>query len=113
MDTNIDENLQEFSKPLLNKSKKSTINHSTPTKKKNNKKHNNNKNTNNNNHNYNNNSDNSTQTGLRSNASTYSILPISEVTQGALEVWAQLPDEIRQDPALASFQKEHERIHGK
>lgn len=104
----IDGNLQEFSEPLLNKSKKSTIKQSTPTKKKNNKKHDNN-NINNNNHN---NSNSPTQTGLRSNASTYSILPISEVTQGALEVWAQLPDEIRQDPALASFQKEHERIHG-
>lgn len=109
MDTNIDGNLQEFSEPLLNKSKKSTINQSTPTKKKNKKKQNNNNNTNSNNHK---NSNSSTQTGLRSNASTYSILPISEVTQGALEVWAQLPDEIRQDPALASFQKEHERIHG-
>lgn len=109
MDTNIDRNLQEFSAPLLNKSKKSTIKQSTPTKKKINKKHDNYSNTNNNNHN---NSNSAAQTGLRSNASTYSILPISEVTQGALEVWAQLPDEIRQDPALASFQKEHERIHG-
>lgn len=110
METNIDGNLQEFSEPLLNQSKKSTIKLSTPAKKKNNKKHNNNNNTNdNNNHNS---SNSSAQTGLRSNASTYSILPISEVTQGALEVWAQLPDEIRQDPALASFQKEHERIHG-
>lgn len=109
MDTNIDRSLQDFSEPLLIKSTKSTIKQSTPSKKKNNKKHNNNNNTNNNNHN---NSNSSAQTGLRSNASTYSILPISEVTQGALEVWAQLPDEIRQDPALASFQKEHERIHG-
>lgn len=48
----------------------------------------------------------------RSN-STYSILPISEVTQGAVEVWATLPDEIRHDPSLASFRHEHERIHGK
>lgn len=44
--------------------------------------------------------------------STYSIIPTSEVTQGAVEVWATLPDEIRQDPALASFRQEHERIHG-
>ncbi|XP_055303066.1 P protein isoform X2 [Sitodiplosis mosellana] len=35
-----------------------------------------------------------------------------EVTQGAVEVWANLPDEIRQDPSLASFRQEHERIHG-
>lgn len=44
--------------------------------------------------------------------SSYSILPTSEVTQGAIEVWATLPDEIRQDPSLAPFRQEHERIHG-
>lgn len=42
-----------------------------------------------------------------------SIISISEVTQGACEVWATLPDEIRKDPSLASFRQEHERIHGK
>lgn len=47
------------------------------------------------------------------NLSTYSIIPLSEVTQGAVEVWATLPDEIRQDPSLASFRQEHERLHGK
>lgn len=46
------------------------------------------------------------------NYSSYSIIPTSEVTQGAIEVWATLPDEIRQDPSLASFRQEHERIHG-
>lgn len=46
------------------------------------------------------------------NLSTYSIIPLSEVTQGAVEVWATLPDEIRQDPSLASFRQEHERLHG-
>lgn len=46
------------------------------------------------------------------NYSSYSIIPTSEVTQGAVEVWATLPDEIRQDPSLASFREEHERIHG-
>lgn len=54
-----------------------------------------------------------TSSGLRSIASTYSILPISEVTHGAVEIWANLPDEIRQDPFFASFRQEHERIHGK
>lgn len=44
--------------------------------------------------------------------SSYSILPTSEVTQGAVEVWATLPDGIRHDPSLASFRREHERIHG-
>lgn len=50
---------------------------------------------------------------MKFNKSTYSIVPISEVTQGAVEVWATLPDEIRDDPSLASFRQEHERIHGK
>ncbi|XP_031624628.1 P protein-like isoform X2 [Contarinia nasturtii] len=36
----------------------------------------------------------------------------NEVTSGSLEVWANLPDQIRCDPSLASFRQEHERIHG-
>lgn len=43
----------------------------------------------------------------------FCILSISEVTQGSVEVWATLPDGIRQDPLLAIFRQEHERIHGK
>ncbi|XP_067624338.1 P protein-like isoform X2 [Eurosta solidaginis] len=35
-----------------------------------------------------------------------------EVTEGALQVWRALPERIRQDPSLASFRMEHERIHG-
>lgn len=101
--------LKEFSKPLLQKSKQQII--KAPQKNKKNKTAQ--KNSNNNNNNDNNNCDKKANTGLRSNASTYSILPISEVTQGAVEVWANLPDEIRQDPSLASFRQEHERIHGK
>lgn len=46
-------------------------------------------------------------------SSTFSIILISEVTPGAVEVWATLPAEIRQDAWLASFRQEHERIHGK
>lgn len=105
MDTKNEENLQEFSEPLLRKSKLPRIKPLRKEKK--------NKNCNNNNNNDNNNSNNNQNSSLRSNASTYSILPISEVTQGAVEVWATLPDEIRQDPSLASFRQEHERIHGK
>lgn len=100
--------LKEFSKPLLQKSKQQII--KAPQKNKKNKSAQ--KNSNNNNNNDNNNCDKKANPGLRSNASTYSILPISEVTQGAVEVWANLPDEIRQDPSLASFRQEHERIHG-
>lgn len=36
----------------------------------------------------------------------------SEVTEGALQVWRALPERIRQDPSLASFRMEHERLHG-
>lgn len=97
------ENLQEFSVPLLNKLKKQQT---TPKIKKHKNPYNNN--------NINNSTRNKEQnSGLLSNSSTYSILPISEVTSGAVEVWANLPDEIRQDPSLASFRQEHERIHGK
>ncbi|XP_036328822.1 P protein isoform X2 [Rhagoletis pomonella] len=35
-----------------------------------------------------------------------------EVTEGALQVWRALPERIRQDPSLASFRMEHERLHG-
>ncbi|KAH8403154.1 hypothetical protein KR222_006200 [Zaprionus bogoriensis] len=35
-----------------------------------------------------------------------------EVTEGALQVWRTLPERIRQDPSLASFRQEHERLHG-
>ncbi|XP_026470190.1 P protein-like, partial [Ctenocephalides felis] len=33
-----------------------------------------------------------------------------EVTAGALEIWRTLPEKIRQDPSLASFRQEHERL---
>lgn len=102
MDSKIDEHLQEFSIPLLTKLKQPCI----QSKKKK-------KNAYNNNNNENNVNNKKEKSGLLSNSSTYSILPISEVTQGAVEVWANLPDEIRQDPSLASFRQEHERIHGK
>lgn len=105
MDSKNDELLQEFSEPLLKKSKQALIKSARKLKK--------NKNSNNNNDNDNNNSNKRENPGLRSNASTYSILPISEVTPQAVEIWAALPDEIRQDPSLASFRQEHERIHGK
>lgn len=103
MDARTDENLQEFSEPLLKKSQKPIVKPKRTSKTAG--THNNNNNTSNN--------KTAENKGLRYNASTYSIVPISEVTQGAVEVWATLPDEIRQDPSLASFRQEHERIHGK
>lgn len=90
---NTDKILKEFLEPLLQKPKPLHKNISSA--------------------NNNNNCDKKENSGLRSNTSTYSILPAWEVTQGSVEIWANLPDEIRQDPALASFRKEHERIHGK
>lgn len=44
--------------------------------------------------------------------SNYSFVSLSEVTEGSLQVWRTLPEKIRQDPSLASFRQEHERIHG-
>lgn len=32
--------------------------------------------------------------------------------QGAVEVWAALPHEIRRDPSLASFRQHHQRLNG-
>lgn len=46
------------------------------------------------------------------NNSSYSIVSLSEVTEGAVEVWRTLPEIIKQDPSLASFRAEHERLHG-
>lgn len=35
-----------------------------------------------------------------------------QVTEASLEIWRTLPAAIRQDPSLASFRQEHERLHG-
>lgn len=37
----------------------------------------------------------------------------SDVTEESLQTWLALPSKIRHDPSLASFQLEHERLHGK
>lgn len=50
---------------------------------------------------------------LKRARSTYSIVSLSDVTEGALEVWRGLPQIIRQDPSLASFRQQHEKLHGK
>lgn len=49
---------------------------------------------------------------LRKAGSTYSIIPSSEVTEGALEVWRGLPEIIRDDPSLASFREQQIKLHG-
>lgn len=43
--------------------------------------------------------------------SANSIVSVSEVTEGALQVWRGLPKIIRQDPSLASFRQQHENLH--
>ena len=42
-----------------------------------------------------------------------SVISLSQVTEASLEIWRTLPEKIRQDPSLASFRQEHERLHGK
>lgn len=49
---------------------------------------------------------------LKRARSTYSIVSISDVTEGALEVWRGLPEIIRQDPSLASFRQQNEKLKG-
>lgn len=44
--------------------------------------------------------------------SNYSVVSLSDVTEESIEVWRGLPEEIRADPALASFRKKHEKILG-
>lgn len=97
------EQLQEFSEPLLKTLQKINIK-STQNGKKNN---------NSNNNIINSNVNERENPNLRGNASTHSILPIGEVTHGAIEVWAALPEKIRQDPSFSSFRQQHERIHGR
>lgn len=36
-----------------------------------------------------------------------------EINEGTLKIWRSLPLKIRQDPSLAPFQQENERVHGK
>lgn len=41
-----------------------------------------------------------------------SIVATADVTQQSLQIWLNLPTAIRHDPSLASFQMEHDRLHG-
>lgn len=54
---------------------------------------------------------NTTKTTLR-RKSLFSLISPSDVTEGSLQVWRGLPKKIRHDPSLASFQMEHDRLHG-
>nr|XP_034827678.1 P protein [Maniola hyperantus] len=45
--------------------------------------------------------------------SVYSMVSCSDLTPGSLEVWVDLPDAIKYDPALAPFKQLYEQHHGK
>lgn len=44
--------------------------------------------------------------------SFFQFISPSDVTTESLQVWAGLPSKIRQDPSMASFQLECDRLHG-
>lgn len=44
--------------------------------------------------------------------SIFSIISPRDVTEESMRIWLGLPLKIRQDPSLASFQMEHDRLHG-
>lgn len=44
--------------------------------------------------------------------SFFQFISPSDVTTESLQVWAGLPQKIRQDPSMASFQLECDRLHG-
>lgn len=44
--------------------------------------------------------------------SLFNLVAPNQVTEQSLQVWRALPAQIRQDPSLASFQIENERLHG-
>lgn len=45
--------------------------------------------------------------------SVYSVVSSSDLTPGSLEVWVDLPETIKHDPALAPFKSLYEQHHGK
>ncbi|CAG9794538.1 unnamed protein product [Diatraea saccharalis] len=45
--------------------------------------------------------------------SIYSMVSSSDLTPGSLEIWLDLPDEIKFDPSLEPFKKKYEQQHGK
>jgi hypothetical protein len=44
--------------------------------------------------------------------SLFNLLPKHRVSEATLEVWRNLPGEIRQDPSMINFQREAERWQG-
>lgn len=44
--------------------------------------------------------------------SLLTLVSPDDVNEGTLQIWRSLPSKIRQDPSLAPFQLENERVHG-
>jgi hypothetical protein len=44
--------------------------------------------------------------------SIFNLIPKTRVSEATLEVWRNLPGEIRQDPSMINFQREAERWQG-
>lgn len=44
--------------------------------------------------------------------SVYSLISCSELTPGSVDVWVDLPDEIKYDPILAPFKQQYEQQYG-
>lgn len=54
--------------------------------------------------------DNSAKSSRRKSQAT--IVSPEDVNEASLQVWRTLPTKIRQDPSLAPYQLEHERVNG-
>ncbi|GBP42948.1 hypothetical protein EVAR_96445_1 [Eumeta japonica] len=44
--------------------------------------------------------------------SEYSLVSCTELTPGAIELWTELPDEVKNDPYLSNFRKMYENEQG-
>lgn len=44
--------------------------------------------------------------------SLLALVSPDDITEETLQVWRSLPSKIRQDPSLAPFQVENDRVHG-
>lgn len=48
----------------------------------------------------------------RRRRSLFNLVDPNQITEQSLQVWRELPEQIRQDPSLASFQIENDRLNG-
>lgn len=52
------------------------------------------------------------RSSVESVAKVIYLISDSEVTPGSIEVWSDLPEEIKNDPSLAPFRNQYEKRHG-